>query len=156
MYKMIVQMYGRTEVTEHGTIAEARERLVAIAVAQKCRVTGDNVTGEFILRDRDGNDDPRVTWTYGAYRIEEVADVRTEVIVKAVENGWAVNAMRADLIQAARGNVTAYVALDADGGLDTAELYVGRQIVASAYASEDDVEPTPAREVVGNWLTLAA
>ncbi|AJA43758.1 hypothetical protein MILLY_86 [Mycobacterium phage Milly] len=70
MYKMIVQLHGRTEVTEHATIAEARERLLDIAVANRCRITGDDVTGEFILRDRDGNDDPRVTWTYGAYRIE--------------------------------------------------------------------------------------
>ncbi|QNJ58313.1 hypothetical protein SEA_ELLIE_90 [Mycobacterium phage Ellie] len=71
MFKMIVQMHGRQEVTEHATIAEARERLVDIAVASNSRVVGDNTTGEFILRDRDGND--RVLgWTFGAYLIEAV------------------------------------------------------------------------------------
>ncbi|ASR85691.1 hypothetical protein SEA_AMGINE_91 [Mycobacterium phage Amgine] len=72
MFKMIVQMHGRQEVTEHATIAEARKRLVDIAVASNSRIVGDNTTGEFILRDRDGND--RVLgWTFGAYRIEVTA-----------------------------------------------------------------------------------
>ncbi|ASR78021.1 hypothetical protein I5G95_gp12 [Mycobacterium phage Bella96] len=73
MFTMIVQMHGRQEVTEHATIAEARERLVDIAVASGSRIEGDDTTGEFILRDRDGRD--RVLgWTFGAYRITETAD----------------------------------------------------------------------------------
>ncbi|ASR87263.1 hypothetical protein SEA_LASTHOPE_96 [Mycobacterium phage LastHope] len=72
MFKMIVQLHGRTEVTEHDTIADARERLVKIAVASHCRVEGDDTTGEFIALTREGNDNPLVDWTYGAYRITEV------------------------------------------------------------------------------------
>ncbi|AOZ61422.1 hypothetical protein SEA_DRHAYES_91 [Mycobacterium phage DrHayes] len=72
MFTMVVQMHGRQEVTEHATIAEARERLVDIAVASGSRIEGDDTTGEFILRDRDGRD--RVLgWTFGAYRITEAA-----------------------------------------------------------------------------------
>ncbi|AVO24843.1 hypothetical protein SEA_DEBY_90 [Mycobacterium phage Deby] len=72
MFTMIVQMHGRQEVTEHVTIADARERLVDIAVASGSRIEGDDTTGEFILRDRDGRD--RVLgWPFGAYRITETA-----------------------------------------------------------------------------------
>ncbi|AVO22027.1 hypothetical protein I5G90_gp11 [Mycobacterium phage Adonis] len=72
MFTMIVQMHGRQEVTEHATIAEARKRLAAIAVASHSRVAGDDTTGEFILRDRDGGD--RVLgWPFGAYQITKIA-----------------------------------------------------------------------------------
>ncbi|AOT25105.1 hypothetical protein PBI_LINDNT_88 [Mycobacterium phage LindNT] len=71
MFTMIVQMHGRQEVTEHATIDEARKRLVDIAVASHSRIEGDDTTGEFIALTREGNDNPLVDWTYGAYRITE-------------------------------------------------------------------------------------
>ncbi len=83
MYRMIVQMYRRTEVTEHATIADARERLGKIAATQNVRMVGDEVTGEIIARDRDGNDDQRVTWNYGGYLIVEVDP---EALVHVVEH----------------------------------------------------------------------
>ncbi|ASR85293.1 hypothetical protein I5H06_gp11 [Mycobacterium phage SirPhilip] len=93
MFKMIVQMYGRQEVTEHDTIAEARERLGLIAMTQVCRVVGDESTGEFIKRDREGNDDARVTWTYGAYLITEVDP---EALVYVVESAEGVERFASD------------------------------------------------------------
>ncbi|WEW73737.1 hypothetical protein Nanz197_90 [Mycobacterium phage Nanz197] len=71
MFTMIVQMHGRQEVTEHDTIADARKRLVDIAVASNSRIEGDDTTGEFIALTREGRDNPLVNWTYGAYRITE-------------------------------------------------------------------------------------
>ncbi|ALF01450.1 hypothetical protein SEA_LILPHARAOH_72 [Mycobacterium phage LilPharaoh] len=86
MFKMIVQLHGRTEVTEHATIAEARERLGRICVAQNARVEGDDTTGELIPRDRDGND-VVLGWPYGAYRITELDP---EALVYVVEHATGV------------------------------------------------------------------
>ncbi|UEM46482.1 hypothetical protein SEA_INVICTUSMANEO_88 [Mycobacterium phage InvictusManeo] len=84
MFKMIVQLHRRTEVTGHATIAEARERLARICSAANVRAEGDNTTGELIALTREGNDNPLVNWNYGAYLIVEVdADALVYVVEHA-------------------------------------------------------------------------
>ncbi|AIM50425.1 hypothetical protein PBI_OMNICRON_92 [Mycobacterium phage Omnicron] len=83
MFKMIVQLHLRTEVTEHATIADARERLARICSAAGVRVEGNNETGELIALTREGNDNPLVNWNYGAYLI---AEVDTDALVHVVEH----------------------------------------------------------------------
>lgn len=40
-------MFNRTIVTEHATLAEARQRVLDIATAQQCTIEGDELTGTF-------------------------------------------------------------------------------------------------------------
>jgi hypothetical protein len=49
-------MYSRTQTTVHATEAEALDRLLDIANAQKCRIDGDKAAGAFI---------PQITNHYG-------------------------------------------------------------------------------------------
>ncbi|ASW31835.1 hypothetical protein I5G86_gp10 [Mycobacterium phage DarthP] len=87
MFKMIVQMYGRTEVTEHDTLDEVRGRLALIASTQGCLMAGDvEAEGEFVKLKRGSlvEVDPAVTWTYGAWRVEVVD---ADALVHVVEHG---------------------------------------------------------------------
>ncbi|QFG14143.1 hypothetical protein I5G97_gp010 [Mycobacterium phage Curiosium] len=105
MFKMIVQLHGRTEVTEHDTIDDARKRLVDIAVASNCRVEGDNATGEFIALTREGDDNPLVNWTYGAYRItEEPTGVDAHDIAVATARYMVDENLDADTVQMIRNS----------------------------------------------------
>ncbi|QWK51423.1 hypothetical protein SEA_STINSON_91 [Mycobacterium phage Stinson] len=105
MFKMVVQLHGRTEVTEHDTIDEARKRLVDIAVASYCRVEGDNATGEFIALTREGNDNPLVDWTYGAYRItEEPAEGVDRELAAATARYMIDERLDADTVQMIRNS----------------------------------------------------
>jgi hypothetical protein len=64
---LTAKMFNRTETTEHATIAEARERVVAIATAQQCHIDADDeLTGRFI---------PQTTThgTEGSYEITTTA-----------------------------------------------------------------------------------
>lgn len=45
---LTAKMFNRTIVTEHATIAEARERVLAIATAQQCTIEGNQLVGKFI------------------------------------------------------------------------------------------------------------
>lgn len=105
MFKMVVQLHGRTEVTEHDTIDDARKRLVDIAVASNCRVEGDNATGEFIALTREGNDNPLVDWTYGAYRItEEPAEGVDRELAAAAARYMIDERLDADTVQMIRNS----------------------------------------------------
>ncbi|AIW03076.1 hypothetical protein MURUCUTUMBU_90 [Mycobacterium phage Murucutumbu] len=105
MFKMVVQLHGRTEVTEHDTIDDARKRLVDIAVASNCRVEGDNATGEFIALTREGNDNPLVDWTYGAYRItEEPAEGVDRELAAATARYMIDERLDADTVQMIRNS----------------------------------------------------
>ncbi|ADL71436.1 hypothetical protein CRIMD_90 [Mycobacterium phage CrimD] len=105
MFKMIVQLHGRQEVTEHDTIDEARKRLVDIAVASNCRVEGDNATGVFIALTREGRDNPLVDWTYGAYRItEEPAGGVDQALAAATARYMIDENLDADTVQMIRNS----------------------------------------------------
>ncbi|UVD40952.1 hypothetical protein [Mycobacterium phage Kashi_VT1] len=105
MFTMIVQMHGRQEVTEHATIGEARKRLVDIAVASNCRIEGDDTTGEFIALTREGNDNPLVDWTYGAYRItEEPAEGVDRELAAATARYMVDENLDADTVQMIRNS----------------------------------------------------
>ncbi|AID59193.1 hypothetical protein PBI_EMERSON_94 [Mycobacterium phage Emerson] len=105
MFKMIVQLHGRQEVTEHDTIDEARKRLVDIAVASNCRVEGDNATGVFIALTREGRDNPLVDWTYGAYRItEEPAEGVDQALAAATARYMIDENLDADTVQMIRNS----------------------------------------------------
>ncbi|AVO25603.1 hypothetical protein SEA_LATERM_90 [Mycobacterium phage LaterM] len=105
MFKMVVQLHGRTEVTEHDTIDDARKRLVDIAVASNCRVEGDNATGEFIALTREGNDNPLVDWTYGAYRVtEEPAEGVDRELAAATARYMIDERLDADTVQMIRNS----------------------------------------------------
>ncbi|ASR87693.1 hypothetical protein SEA_TACHEZ_90 [Mycobacterium phage Tachez] len=105
MFKMIVQLHGRQEVTEHDTIDEARKRLVDIAVASNCRVEGDDATGVFIALTREGRDNPLVDWTYGAYRItEEPAGGVDQALAAATARYMIDENLDADTVQMIRNS----------------------------------------------------
>ncbi|UQT01828.1 hypothetical protein SEA_POKERUS_90 [Mycobacterium phage Pokerus] len=105
MFKMIVQLHGRQEVTEHDTIDEARKRLADIAVASNCRVEGDNATGVFIALTREGRDNPLVDWTYGAYRItEEPAEGVDQALAAATARYMIDENLDADTVQMIRNS----------------------------------------------------
>ncbi|QIG58920.1 hypothetical protein SEA_BGLLUVIAE_89 [Mycobacterium Phage BGlluviae] len=105
MFKMIVQLHGRQEVTEHDTIDEARKRLADIAVASNCRVEGDSATGVFIALTREGRDNPLVDWTYGAYRItEEPAEGIDQALAAATARYMIDENLDADTVQMIRNS----------------------------------------------------
>ncbi|ASR85876.1 hypothetical protein SEA_PAOLA_88 [Mycobacterium phage Paola] len=85
MFKMIVQLHRRTEVTEHATIADARARLNRICSAAGVRIEGNNATGELIALTRNGYDNPLVNWNYGAYLITEVDPAALVHVVEHVD-----------------------------------------------------------------------
>lgn len=75
MTTLTARMFNRTIVTEHDTRAEALDRVVAIAVAQNCRIVKAGDAGQFVARVWAGDhyvDDPRQP-ILGTYSVAVVA-----------------------------------------------------------------------------------
>ncbi|WVX89711.1 hypothetical protein SEA_FEYRE_92 [Mycobacterium phage Feyre] len=127
MFKMIVQLHRRTEVTEHATIADARARLNRICSAAGVRIEGNNDTGELIALTRNGDDNPLVNWNYGAYLITEID---ADALVYVVEHADGIERFPSEL--AARHFQTTIAA--------GSSRYTER---AGAMASGDDTDDAP-------------